>query len=88
MHFVSIISEPTRFPSLGGSLPATTPSLLDHIWINFDWPSDGGIIYSDIPDHSFIFLIVEQRKNTVRLSMWRGHGDVRGMIAWRHLMLL
>ena len=36
MHFVSIISEPTRFPSLGGSLSATTPSLLDHIWIHFD----------------------------------------------------
>ena len=34
LHFVSIISEPTRFPSLGGSLSATTPSLLDHAYMD------------------------------------------------------
>ena len=72
-----IINEPTRFPSLGGSLSAVTPSLLDHIWINFDWPSVGGLIYNDITDHSLTFLIVEQRKNLSTILVersWRCPG--------------
>ena len=77
LHFVSIIDKPTRFPGLGKSLSATAPSLLDHIWINFDWPHVGGIIYSDITDHSLTFLIVERKTNLSNVLVeksWRCSG--------------
>ena len=48
-----------------------------HIWINFDWPSVGGLIYPDITDHSLTFLIVEQRKNLSTILVersWRCSG--------------
>ena len=52
-HFLQTIGEATR-PSLNGS----TPSLLDHIWINNISNYNSGIIQSGITDHHTTFIMI------------------------------
>ena len=46
-HFIPIITKPTRFPSCESS----SPSLLDHIWINKITMYKCGIVLHDFTDH-------------------------------------
>ena len=52
-HFLQTINDATR-PSLNGS----TPSLLDHIWINNISNYNSGIVKSGISDHHTTFILL------------------------------
>ena len=52
-NYMPVITRPTRFPQ-GRQLG--TPSLLDHLFINFSPASTAGILHYDITDHLPIFL--------------------------------
>lgn len=53
--YFAVISRPTRFPDDNST---ATPSLLDHIWINFTVPSSSGILLSPLSDNLPVFLIL------------------------------
>ena len=70
LHFLLVITKPTRF-SHTDQRPISAPSLLDHIWINFDLLFTSGILYSDITDHCPTFLLLRSAHNVsenLRLS--------------------
>ena len=48
MHFLPLITKPTRFSP--GDFDST-PTTLDHIWVNSSFQSKSGIIYYDVTDH-------------------------------------
>ena len=54
LGFISLITKPTRFDPN----PNISPSLLDHIWINFFQSFSSGIFLVDITDHCPTFLLI------------------------------
>lgn len=52
-HFLPAITKPTRFPSNDNT---TSPSSLDHVWINNLVPFSSGIILHDMTDHCPNFI--------------------------------
>ena len=60
--YLPLITRPTRVPQ---GLQSGTPSLLDHVYINFTPPSVVGILHYEITDHYPVFLnfILPQAKS-------------------------
>lgn len=50
-HFIPLISKPTHFP-----VNSNIPTLLDHIWVNYEMKYTCGVINIDLTDHCPIFL--------------------------------
>ena len=48
LHFISVINKPTRFPTDNSD---STPTILDHIWLNNTNYSCSGLLYFDATDH-------------------------------------
>ena len=69
MNFLSVITEPTRFPP--GNHQNISPSILDHTWVCKNIISRAGIINIDISDHlptfiHFNFPISEESLRTIK----------------------
>ena len=69
-HFLPAITKPTRFPSNSST---TSPSSLDHVWINNLVPFSSGIILFDTTDHcpnfiKFNFPIPSCPKESINIS--------------------
>lgn len=64
LHYLPRITKPTRFPP---DATDATPSILDHIWINFTNLNSCGIILSDITDHLPTFIKIPNAKEANNL---------------------
>jgi hypothetical protein len=60
LNFHPTITKPTRF-AVGDS--NASPSLLDHIWLNFLTKTTSGILSTDISDHCPTFINIPRLKN-------------------------
>lgn len=47
------ISRPTKYPDINAT---AVPSLLDHIWTNFNEPVSSGILHLPVNDHLPVFI--------------------------------
>ena len=67
LHFFPIITKPTRFPP-GNS--DSTPTTIDHIWVNKICPNQSGIINFDVTDHlpCFYHFKIENFNNAVEVK--------------------
>ena len=69
LNFTPLIVRPTRFPD---SSDLGEPSLLNHIYINFNLSITSGIIHFPITDHLPIFLSISfprHAKNSIRENL-------------------
>ena len=66
LGFISLISKPTRFDPN----PGISPTLLDHIYVNFFQPFSSGILLTDITDHcpTFLFILSNLPNSNCNLS--------------------
>ena len=62
LHYLPLITRPTRFPC-PAQLKPSPPSLLDHIWTNLAMPVISGILCADLTDHCPTFLLVHNLSN-------------------------
>ena len=56
LHFISVINKPTRFPTCNSD---STPTTLDHIWLNSTNCSCSGLLYFDATDHLPCFCCID-----------------------------
>jgi len=71
--YLPVITKPTRFASDNNS--NISPSLLDHIWLNFFDYNYSGILLSDLSDHNTVFIhlpMANMPDNKIKLT-FRNH---------------
>ena len=91
--YLPVITRATRFPE---GLQRATPSLLDHIYMNFSPPSVSGILKVNITDHLpvFITLIIPKSKiqnQTIKFRVFKEESRIKftrdlSLILWEDLL--
>lgn len=71
--YLPVITRATRFPE---GMQRATPSLLDHVYINFTPPAVSGILNTNITDHLPVFLLLilpvsSNRNHTIKFRVFK-----------------
>ena len=83
-NYIPLITRPTRFAE--GNQTAS-PSLLDHIYVNFTYPLVAGILHHNITDHLPIFLniCIPSSNNTKQMIQFRSFTEMNQQLFSRAL---